>query len=398
MTQAAMAGSTAKERPAEELARVARAFVPEIRERARRMELARRLDDDLVDAMDEAGLFSIVVPKRWGGSGFGPRELNEVVEIVGTADCSTAWLTGFYNLHNWFLCRYPLSVQEQLYAGRSSVRCAAVFSPPGSAARVDGGYVVSGRWGYASGILHASHALVPVTLDDAFWWMIVTRDQLDVLDDWDMSGMAATGSVTIGADGVFVADDWGLELDRLMSPTEHCGTFHEEEVYRFPFSALTIATPSLYVGALDAAVEIARGRLEIASGPSVPRIERPAARVRWVNAYEAARVVRLVRDAVTDEAIELARRGGPRSLEDEARAQLHIQTIRHNVKDALRQLVDGNGTSGYRSDDTLHRMANDIAMLSTHALHGEYDVVMDRNARWLLGLGLAPGDPGARLT
>jgi 3-hydroxy-9,10-secoandrosta-1,3,5(10)-triene-9,17-dione monooxygenase len=43
-------------------------------------------------------------------------------------------------------------------------------------------------------------------------------------------------------------------------------------------------------------------------------------------------------------------------------------------------------------------MSADIAMLSTHAVHGEYDVMMDRYARWLLGMGLAPGDPGARMT
>jgi hypothetical protein len=43
-------------------------------------------------------------------------------------------------------------------------------------------------------------------------------------------------------------------------------------------------------------------------------------------------------------------------------------------------------------------MSADIAMTSTHAVHGEYDVMMDRYARWLLGMGFAPGDPGARMT
>src|SRR5215831_15137083 len=82
-----------------------RGLVPRIRELARQMEVARRLDDDLVEDMDAAGLFSVVVPKRWGGAGLGPHELNEVIEIVATGDISTAWVTGFYNLHNWFLCR-----------------------------------------------------------------------------------------------------------------------------------------------------------------------------------------------------------------------------------------------------------------------------------------------------
>jgi alkylation response protein AidB-like acyl-CoA dehydrogenase len=81
---------------AESLYEAAEGFVPEIRRRALKMERARRLDDDLVDAMDAAGLFSVIVPKRWGGAGLGPREVNRVSEILGSADCSTAWVSTFF--------------------------------------------------------------------------------------------------------------------------------------------------------------------------------------------------------------------------------------------------------------------------------------------------------------
>lgn len=151
--------------------------------------------------------------------------------------------------------------------------------------------------------------------------------------------------------------------------------------------------------ALDAAVEITRERLNSASGVnSPPRIERPAARLRWLNAYQTAHIMRLARDAATEDVLRIARRGTPQTLEEEARAGLQGATILHTVRDTLRDLVDGNGSSGYRSDNQLRRMSSDIAMLSTHAVHGEYDVMMDRHARWLLGMGLAPGDPGARMT
>ena len=381
------------------LEQMALGFVPRIRELARQMEMARRLDDGLVEDMDSAGLFSVVVPKRWGGAGLGPHELNKVIEIVARGDVSTAWVTGFYNLHNWFLCRYPLEVQEELFAGGPSVRAAAILSPPGTAERDGGTLRVSGRWGYATGMLHASHALVPVLVDGRLLWAIVGREQLEILDDWDVAAMAATGSVTIVANGAVVPDRWTMPFEKMMSATDHDGMFHEEEAMRLPFSVLTYATASLYVGALDAAVEMMRVRMETASGQnSPPRKERPLMRVRWVNAYETARIMHLVRDAATEEAIRIAQEGRPQTLEEEARAQLHILTLRHTVRDTLRDLVDGNGSSGYRTDNHLRRMSADIAMVSTHAVHGEYDVMMDRYARWLLGMGLAPGDPGARMT
>jgi alkylation response protein AidB-like acyl-CoA dehydrogenase len=385
--------------PAAALVEAARDFVPRIRELARQMEIDRRLDDDLVEDMDRAGLFSVVVPKRWGGPGLGPHELNKVVETIAHGDVSTAWVSGFYNIHNWLLCRYPLEVQETLFAQGPSVRAAAILSPPGTAERLDGGLRLSGRWGYATGMLHASHALVPVMFDGVLNWAIVPAEQLEILDDWDVAAMAATGSVSIVATDAVVPDSWALSFQKMMSATDHDGVFHEESVMRLPFSALTYGTASLYVGALDAAVEMMRERMETSSGQnSPPRKERSIMRVRWVNAYETARIMHLVRDAATEEALQVARLGRPQTLEEEARAQLHILHLRHTVRDTLRDLVDGNGTSGYKSDNHLRRMSADVAMVSTHAIHGEYDVMMDRYARWLLGMGFAPGDPGHRMT
>jgi 3-hydroxy-9,10-secoandrosta-1,3,5(10)-triene-9,17-dione monooxygenase len=189
---------------AESLYAAAREFVPEIRRRALKMERARRLDDDLVDAMDAAGLFSVVVPKRWGGAGLGPHQVNRVAEIIGSADCSTAWLTSFYIFHNWFLCRFPLEVQQELYKDRSSVRCATVWSPPGTAARVDGGFRVTGRWGYASGILHAPYALCPAMVDNSPYWFIVPRENWKYslspvfFSAWDGYGVAVLGRAGSG--------------------------------------------------------------------------------------------------------------------------------------------------------------------------------------------------------
>jgi 3-hydroxy-9,10-secoandrosta-1,3,5(10)-triene-9,17-dione monooxygenase len=381
---------------AESLYEAAEGFVPEIRRRALTMERSRRLDDDLIDAMEAAGLFSALVPKRWGGAGLGPREVNRISEILGSADCSTAWVSTFFILHNWFLCRFPLEVQQQLYKGCSSVRCAAVWSPPGSAERVDGGYRITGRWGYASGVLHAPYALVPAIVDKSAYWFIVAREHLEIFDDWDMASMVATGSVTIATKDTFVPDGWGIEIRKLMSGTGHGGTFHEEDIYRQSFSVLSMAVPSISLGALDAAVDLGREKLRTSKPFRIPRIERVPSRIRWVRAYEAARVARLIRDAVTEDAIQSAQSGHPLSLEDEACMGLHGVSVMQGIKDAARLLVDGFGTSGYRADDQIRRISSDVAMITTHALGGDYDIVMDRHARWVLGLGMEAGDPATR--
>ena len=210
--------------------------------------------------------------------------------------------------------------------------------------------------------------------------------------------MSATGSVTIGADAVTVPDAHVVPMDRLMHPTEHPGNFHEHDTYRLTFSALAICTASIYVGALDAAVEFARERLELSSGPGQCSTNPTAdSAVNWVEVRQTARVLRLVRDAATEDVIHVARRGTPPAPAEEAQTQLDISTLLQSAKTALRVLVDAGGSSGYRSTDPLRRLANDIAMVSTHALNGEYDVAMDRHARWLLGVDRTAAGPDARL-
>src|SRR5260370_2464881 len=93
---------------AESLYEAAERFVPEIRRRALKTERARRLDDDLVDAMEAAGLFSVIVPKRWGGAGLGPHDVNRIAEILASADRSTTALSPVSKLPTCLPCHLPL--------------------------------------------------------------------------------------------------------------------------------------------------------------------------------------------------------------------------------------------------------------------------------------------------
>jgi 3-hydroxy-9,10-secoandrosta-1,3,5(10)-triene-9,17-dione monooxygenase len=243
---------------------------------------------------------------------------------------------------------------------------------------------------------YCQYALCPVIVDKSPYWFIVAREDLEISDDWDMASMVATGSVTIATKNTFVPDGWGIEIARLMSSTGHCGTFHTEDIYRQSFSVLSMSTPSICLGALVAGVELGRERLRTSKPFGIARIERVPSRVRWVRAYEAARVARLIRDTVTENAIQRAQSGRHLTLEDEACMGLHGVSVMQGIKYAARLLVDGFGTSGYRADDPIRRMSSDVAMISTHLLGGDYDIVMDRHARWVLGLGMDPGDPMTR--
>lgn len=375
----------------------ARDFVPRIKELARTMEQNRRLDDELINAMDDAGLFSIITPKRWGGAGLGPRELAAVLEVIGSADCSTGWITSFFNIHNNWLCRFPRETQEQLYKGRSSVRCAATFAPPGKAERVEGGYRISGRWPYCSGVWHASYVLLTCIVDTDLCFFVVPREEIELIDDWHMASMSATGSISVAVKDLFVSDGWWAPIGQIFSAEHHEGVFHEERSMHYPTSAFQFCNGSIYLGALLNAVELGRERLSTSRPQGHLRILHPGARMRWAEVYQAAQVMRFLRDGAMEQAIEFAESGRPPALEDAAKLGLHDLALIHGVKDAFRKLVDGSGSSIYKVDDPVRRAQGDAAMYATHALGPDYDVHIDRHARWMLGCEPAPTDPQVRV-
>lgn len=386
------------EAPIEAVCKAALKLQPEIRARALKMERAARLDDDLIDALDEAGVFSLLVPKRWGGPGLGMAECARVSEIIGGGDLSTNWVSGFYLIHEFFVCRFPLEVQQQVYDGRSSSRCAAVWNPPGRADRVSGGWRLTGKWGYASGIVHARYILLPAIAEGVPTWFLAPRQSVQIIYDWEMGSMCATGSHTVAVEDLLVADAWSMPIQAILSAKTPEEALHPEPIHRLPFAPLSLTGLSSIIGALDYALELTKQMLATSKPYGVARMDREASRIRWAQAQQILQVVRMMRDTKLRELDHMIEFGSP--AYDEAatgKAALDGMFVSHAAKDAMRLLMDGSGTSVYKLDSPVRRIAGDLAMMSTHVIGYDYDVLMDRNARWALGLGLGAGDPSVRL-
>lgn len=390
-TSAAIAQSPAID--AEDLYARARALQPRIAELALEMERNRRLDAGLIAAMDAAGLFSVMVPRRWGGAGLGIAEASEILRLLAQADICTAWNSSFYMLTNVLLSRFPMSAQKQFFASKPSFTCAALMAPAGKAVRVEGGYRLTGRWPYASGIHHADGALLPSMLDGVPYSFIVPRADVSVDDDWYVSAMAASGSATVIADDLFVPEDWGMPMAQLSSVDDHHGTEHPEAVYHYPFVRLGVISTALPVAALETCVAIGRDRLATSRPMGVARIERPFSRMRWAEAAQTLRMISLLRDQAIARTIAICERDAPWTTEEMGQSWLDNLSVFHGAKDALRILVDNvGGSSIHKSSEPLQRFARDIGMIGTHLVIADYEVLWERGSRLVLGGELAPGE------
>lgn len=137
--------------PAAELIGRARELAPLLARQAAAAERARKPADEVIDALREARVFDLMVPRRYGGLELDLDTYLEVGLALSEGDASMAWVATFYIEHNWMLCQFPETFQRDLYADRSHILAPASLAPDGQVESVDGGLCLRGRWNWGAG-------------------------------------------------------------------------------------------------------------------------------------------------------------------------------------------------------------------------------------------------------
>lgn len=241
------------------------ALLPALRERAQRTEDLRRIPEESIEELREAGFFTLMQPRQWGGCAADPVVYYDTVRTVASACGSTGWVAGILGIHNWHLALFDQSAQQDVWGHDVDARIASSYAPMGAGTVVDDGYLVSGSWAWSSGSDHADWVLVggPL-LDDGkpidFGSFLVPRADYRIDDVWNVVGLRGTGSNTVVIENVFVPRHRFLSF-RAMNAMKSPGLHHNSEpVYRMPWGTIhptTIATPivGMAYGAYAAHVE-----------------------------------------------------------------------------------------------------------------------------------------------
>ncbi|HEX7605349.1 MAG TPA: acyl-CoA dehydrogenase family protein, partial [Usitatibacter sp.] len=136
----------------EALAR-ARDLVPVLRSRAAKCEELRRVPDETVRDLSDSGLMRLMQPRRVGGSEADWVAMIDVSSELARGCGSTAWNWANWAVHHWMLALWPRQCQDEAWGADPAVLIAsAIMFPPGKATPVAGGYRLSGRWPFSSGV------------------------------------------------------------------------------------------------------------------------------------------------------------------------------------------------------------------------------------------------------
>ncbi len=350
------------------------AVTPRIRAASDRIEQGRRLPADLVAALAEAGAFRLCVPRALGGLEADVVTLLRVIETVAIADGSAGWCVMIGATTALVSGYLEPSIAREIYADPLVVT-GGVFAPQGRALICEGGYRVSGRWGFASGCQHCAWLMAgSVILEDGrprtrrdgqpdTRMLAFPAADARIHDTWTVAGLCGTGSHDIEVHDLFVPEGRAVALgfDR---PRQ------DGALYRFPvFGLLAVGIAAVAVGiARDAIGELHRLALAKTPTGSGRRLaERGTVQVEVARAEAELRAaVAFLLEAVRQASEEA--RAGAISIGGRTGLRLAASHATRAAAECVRRMYEAGGGTSVYAGSRLQRHFRDVHVATQHLM------------------------------
>jgi alkylation response protein AidB-like acyl-CoA dehydrogenase len=351
-----------------------------LRSRTREIDAIGKLPDATLSKLNEAGLFNLMTPVRYGGLQTNIRTYKEAVAHLGRGDASTAWTVALINIGNWLAATlYPKQVADEMFATSGGLRASSVLSSRKARVRkVRGGYLIKeGIWHFNSGVYHANWNLLGIPLVDSAGKAVdqglaaVPIEQVQILDDWDTIGLRGSGSSSVAVHNVFIPATRVASISEAIEGRYSSTHLRHEPLYRtafIPFLAIVLVFPALGLG--RAALEIF---LEMLPGRGIKYTwyeKQAAAAVTHLQVAEASAKIDaaeiIVERAVND--LDQNAKGGGEYMDVLRRARIRRDTgfSSQLIYEAVDLLAGASGGSFAHSLNPINRIWRDARVANLH--------------------------------
>jgi 3-hydroxy-9,10-secoandrosta-1,3,5(10)-triene-9,17-dione monooxygenase len=375
----------------------AEALVPVLRERAAQAEELRRLPDETIEDLHRSGLFRILQPKRVGGSELPFRAIVELVATISRGDASTGWVLANLAAHHWLLGMWPQRAQDEIWGeSPDNLIGSALIFPRGRARPVPGGYRLSGRWPFSSGVDAATWSLIGAIVHDEEAGttepriFVLPASDFTIIDTWHVIGLSGTGSKDVAVEDVFVPEYRSVAVKQITGGPNPGSAVNPSVLYQLPaisLFAFCIAGVSLGIaqGAIEYFVETMRSRTSYYTGRNLA--DFVTVQVHLAEAAAIADAVRAVLLGDCDEATRLVGEGEIPSLDHRARYRRDGAYAATLCTKAVDVLFQATGGGAIYARNPLQRAFRDV-----HAANAHYVLNWDINGTMYgrVALGLSP--------
>ncbi len=371
--------------------------LPKLQANALDEEKAGRLSDDTIKTLDEIGVFRISFPLEYGGLAYSTEDQRRVYTAVGKIAGSTGWVTWVTTTHGRWIAMFSKAAQDEVY-GMDWVgpRISGVLSPtgPGKARRVEGGYMLSGRWPFCSGCRHTAWSILgamtegPDGQPDMLLPLVPTRE-VEIMNDWAVSGMKGTGSNTaVLAEEIFVPDHRVLRIKDASAGNWASVPPAGQVLYLNNFlDYTTILSGSTPLGMAKGALEYFRERLDKRGIVGTDYKVQSEAPVAHFQLAEATARIDAAERLLSADCMELDRRAAT----GEASSDLFQTKLKFDVAisvrgccEAVEILHRASGASTIHESNPMQRYARDSRVATVHA-HFNYETCAENYGRALAG-------------
>jgi 3-hydroxy-9,10-secoandrosta-1,3,5(10)-triene-9,17-dione monooxygenase len=367
-------------------------IVPELRARAERAVLDRKLPKENIEALRRSGAMKTIQAVRNGGYGLGIRSHVDVLRTLGRGCGSTAWVVGVVQAHSWVISHMPEAGQDEIYANPDNM-VSAVIGPRGTAQKVDGGFRLTGVWPFGSGCENADWVLLGARVLDTDGNVIdegdfgVRQSAITIRDDWHVSGLRGTGSCTMEVTDLFVAEHLFVSLPAIIMGQSPGAGLHQETVQGS--AAVPVLAIALCAGALGIAEHAFEDFPALIKGKTIAYTAgaQETNAITHLRVAEAAMAIhegKVLLYSCADQIDAAATSGSEIELLERARMRVDVALAVRRCLEAVEILFRESGASGVRSSSPLGRAYDDLRATNNHGLlHLETNLEM--YGRLLLG-------------
>ncbi|MDL4818613.1 acyl-CoA dehydrogenase family protein [Actinomadura opuntiae] len=363
-----------------------RALGPTLRERALAAERAGRHSDETIADLDATGAFDIGSPAEFGGYELTVRQQLDVVSEVSKWDGSSGWTVWAGASTNWIPAGSGARVVEEVYGppwvGPRVAGSSHFPASRGRARRVEGGWIISGGpWTFGSDALWAPFTNLGCIADDGegpyLVGVQVPRDELRFLDDWQVAGMRATGSVSLmlAKDELLVPDYRGVDFRHISAGTLDNGL--KGSLWRAPtlgwaFSLMAGMSIGIAQGTLERFLERSAGR-PIRGTTYKNQLEAPSTHLMLAEVHakiQSATLMTRANAEETDRLGELAAAGTPADPDYmqmfSARVLVETAFAAKACAEAIELLQRNSGSTAIMESEPIQRAWRDARVITLH--------------------------------
>ncbi|MCJ2182452.1 acyl-CoA dehydrogenase family protein [Novosphingobium sp. 1949] len=186
-------------------------LIETIRNRREEFDRLAHVPRDVVEQMKAAGIFRAATPKMFGGDAMPPADFLRMIDLIAREDGSAAWVAAFGSA-NTYVAALPVETQAKIYASGPDQVFAGGLYPLKPATEIEDGYVVSGRWRFASGCKGADWIGVGITIPGTAGtdvrMAVAPAADVEIIDNWEVFGLQGTGSHDTSVTEKFYPREW----------------------------------------------------------------------------------------------------------------------------------------------------------------------------------------------